>query len=74
MRKVTSPWWLALALAALLAAGCSGLLSGNLMEKQYQDGRIERLKVDGGERWSSYDKNSTKPDETCIILKSEKTF
>lgn len=71
-----SCWLLGLVLAACLVSGCSGVMSGSLIEKKYDDGRIERVKIDGGESWSwnTYDRNPTKEEDTCIILRQEKTF
>lgn len=76
MAGLKSSRWLGLALAVALAAGCAGLFSGNLLEKQYPSGQVDRLRVDGGDTWSwsTYDKNPTKPDEAAIMLKTEKTF
>lgn len=68
--------WLGVAaLAAMILSGCSeALLQGNLFEKRHDDGRVSRLKVEQGEGWSAYDRNSTKPDETSIFLLSQQTF
>jgi hypothetical protein len=76
MAGLKDSWWLGLVLAVALAAGCAGLFSGNLLEKQHQNGQVDRLRVDGGEgwNWGTYDKNPTKPDEAAIMLKTEKTF
>lgn len=72
-------WWgLILALAVLVGAGCSGVL----FESKREDGRVERLKVDGGESWSTYDEKPRNPaqdgrklqDEMSIMLKKEATF
>ncbi len=62
--------WLGLALAALLGASCSGILT----ESRQEDGREERLRIQGGESWRSWDRNPTKSDEGCILLKKESTF
>jgi hypothetical protein len=70
MRGRKTAWWLILALVALLGASCSGVL----LESRQEDGREERLRIDGGESWSAYDRNSRKEDETCIMLKKESTF
>lgn len=70
-------WWLGLALAALVLAGCSGVL----MESKQDDGRVERVKVDGGESWDSYDDKPRYPytkkkalEDMSIMLKKESTF
>ena len=64
-------WWLGLALALLLGAvGCSGILQ----ESQYEDGKVERLRIQGSESWKTWDRNSTKGDEGGFILKKEATF
>jgi hypothetical protein len=68
------------ALAVLvLAAGCSGVL----MEKKDSSGTVERVKIDGGESWDTYDNRPRLPyansgkhglEDMSIMLKSEKTF
>ncbi len=71
-------WGLILALAVLLGAGCSGVL----FESKHEDGRVERLRVDGGEGWSIYDDKPRNPyqdgkklqEEMSIMLKKEATF
>ena len=64
-------WWPGLVLAILLGAmGCSGILQ----ELQSDDGQTERLRVQGGESWKTWDRNATKADESCIMLKKESTF
>jgi hypothetical protein len=63
-------WWLAAALAMLLGQGCAGILA----ESHQDDGRVERLRLQGGEKWSVYDRNPLREDGTCIILKKESTF
>jgi hypothetical protein len=62
--------WLGLALAVLLSAGCSGILT----ESHYDDGRQETLRVQSGDKWSNWDRNPRKEDGTCIMLKKESTF
>jgi len=63
--------------AMMLAAGCSGVL----VERQDSSGRVERVTIDGGESWESYDTPPRYPyskrnsyDEMSIMLKSVKTF
>jgi len=64
-------WWLGLALTILLGAtGCAGILQESL----YEDGRAERLRIQGGESWKTWDRNSTREDESSVILKKEATF
>jgi len=70
-------WWLGLGLAALVLAGCSGVL----VESKQKDGQVERVKIDGGESWDSYDDKPRYPftkkknfDEMSIMLKREATF
>ncbi len=71
MESRKSRWWLGLALALLLGAvGCSGILQ----ESQYEDGKVERLRIQGGESWKTWDHNSTRKDESAFILKKEATF
>lgn len=63
-------WWLAMAMALFLGAGCSGILAESVSE----DGRLERIRVEGGESWKLYDRNPTRGDDSAIILKKESTF
>ena len=64
-------WWLGLALAVLLGAvGCSGILQ----ELQYEDGSVQRLRIQSGESWKTWDRNSTREDESSVFLKKEATF
>jgi hypothetical protein len=64
-------WWLGLVLAALLgAAGCAGVLQ----ESQYEDGNTGRLRIQGGESWKTWDRNSTKEEDSSFFLKKEATF
>jgi hypothetical protein len=57
-------------LTALLASGCGGIIQ----EKTTTDGTAERLRLDTGSKWSSWDRNPTKADDSCIMLKKESTF
>ncbi len=74
--SISKPWGrLALVLLLLWAGGCSGVL----MENKLDDGRVDRLVIDGGEGWDSYDTRSRFPqtrtrDEYSILLKKEATF
>jgi hypothetical protein len=61
----------------LLLGGCSGVL----YEKQDDAGRVDRVRLDGGESWNTFDttpryrSNKAKDqDPYCIMLKSEATF
>ncbi len=59
----------------LLGAGCAGVL----FESHLEDGNVQRLKVDGGESWSTYEDKPRYPqskikDEYSIWLKKEATF
>ncbi|MBI4795303.1 MAG: hypothetical protein HY790_05615 [Deltaproteobacteria bacterium] len=62
-------------LILLLGSGCSGVL----FEKKLEGGRVDRLKIDGGEGWSEYDDKPRYPqsktkDEYYIVIKKEATF
>jgi hypothetical protein len=68
------PWVVA---TALLMSGCA------LLEAKDSGGRVERLEIDSGESWSSYDTRPRDPnvstgknglDDMSIMLKSVKTF
>ncbi len=69
---------LILALAGLFfLAGCSGVI----YEKPHDDGGVSRLRLDGGESWSTYDttpryrsQKAKDQDDMCIMLKNESTF
>ena len=70
MRQERWVWPAAAALAAMLWCGCAGILS----EKVDDEGKMERLRVGGSDNWSTYDRNSTKKDESVFMLKKESTF
>jgi len=71
MESRKNRWWLGLVLAVQLGAvGCSGILQESL----YEDGKVERLRIQGGESWKTWDPNSTRKDESAFILKKEATF
>ena len=71
MESRKNRWWLGLVLAVQLGAvGCSGILQESL----YEDGKVERLRIQGGESWKTWDRNSTRGDESAFILKKEATF
>jgi hypothetical protein len=63
-------WFCLAALAALLWCGCAGIIA----EKSDDRGQTERLLLGTGGKWSSWDRNSTKKDESLILLKKESTF
>ena len=56
-------WSLILALAALLLAGCSGVL----LESKQEDGRTDRVKIDAGESWDVLRRQA----ETLLMIKKE---
>jgi hypothetical protein len=56
--------------AALLCCGCSGILA----EKVGENGQADRLRLDTGGKWSPYDQNPLKEDESFIRLKKDLTF
>ena len=67
--------WLGLALLLLWGSGCSGVL----FEKKLDDGRVDRVVIDGGESWDTYERRSVYPrtrtkDEYSIVIKQEATF
>lgn len=70
MRRNQGIWLAGAALAALLFCGCGGILAENVNE----DGNTERILVGTAGKWSYYDRNPTKKDETSIMLKKESTF
>jgi hypothetical protein len=70
MAGVRSSWWLALAVTLLLGPGCTGILS----EQYYEDGRTERLRLQSGDKWSNWERNPFKENDTCIMLKKELTY
>ena len=64
-----------LALILLWGGGCSGVL----FEKQHDNGRVDRLMIDGGEGWGDYDDKPRYPqsktkDEYYFVIKKEATF
>ena len=69
MRRESGVWLAAAALAALLWCGCTGILA-----ESEKNGQTETLRVSTTDKWSSYDRNSTKEDESAIMLKKESTF
>ena len=66
---------LGMAAALLWTAGCNGVL----LETKKEDGRVEKLYLDGGESWTTYEDRSRYPqtrtkDGYSILLKREATF
>jgi hypothetical protein len=70
MRRERWVWPAAAALAALLWCGCAGIIS----EKMDSEGKTERLRLGTGDKWSTWDRNSTKKNESLFMLKKESTF
>ncbi|MFI5329751.1 MAG: hypothetical protein ACHQ2F_01765 [Desulfobaccales bacterium] len=69
MRRRSGLWLAAAALAALLCCGCAGILA-----ESEKDGQTERLRLGTTDKWSTYDRNSTKQNESVFMLKKESTF
>lgn len=70
------PWLVA---TIVLLSSCSGVL----MESKDSSGKVDRLKIDRGENWSSYDNKPREPyvstgkhglDDMSIRLMKEMTF
>jgi hypothetical protein len=70
MRRKRGVWLAAAALVALLWCGCAGIIS----ESFYDGGKAERLRLSSGDKWSNWDRNPTKQDESCLMFKKESTF
>jgi len=70
MRRERWVWLAAAALAAMLWCGCAGIIS----EKVDESGQTERLRLGTTEKWSTWDRNPTKQDESVFMLKKESTF
>jgi hypothetical protein len=70
MRRIMMGWLGVMVLASLLAGGCAGILA----EQPNADGTTERVRLDTGSKWSTWDRNPTKQDDSCIMLKKESTF
>ena len=69
MRRECGGWLAVVALVLLLCCGCVGILA-----ETEQDGQTERLRLSTTDKWSTYDRNSTKQDESVFMLKKESTF
>ena len=70
MRRERWVWPAAAALIALLWCGCAGIIA----EKMDDEGKTERVSLGTGDKWSTWDKNPTKKDESLLLLKKESTF
>ena len=62
----------------LFVGGCA---DGVLLEKDRGDGGLQRLRLDSGESWDSFDttpryrsQKAKDKDDYCIMLKNEATF
>jgi hypothetical protein len=76
VRKRCLPW---LVVAIVVLSGCSGVL----MESKDRSGQVERLRLDSGQSWKSYDSKPRQPyvssgkrglDEMNLMLLKEMTF
>jgi len=63
-------FWLAAAVLAALFCGCAGILAENVTE----EGLTERVRLGSTDKWSTWDRNPTKENESTILLKKESTF
>jgi hypothetical protein len=70
MRRTPEIWLAAAALVVLLGSGWAGTLA----EKVNENGQTARLTLGTTDKWSTYDRNPTKKDESLILLKKELTF
>jgi hypothetical protein len=70
MRRDKGIWLAAAALTALLWCGCAGIIA----EKKNDGGQTETVRLGTSGKWSSWDRNSTKKDESLFLLKKESTF
>ncbi len=76
-RKIYGTCFVALALLILLVGGCNGVL----YEKQSDNGVVQRLCIDQGQTWGSYNitprfysQNPKDMNEMSIMLRTERTF
>jgi hypothetical protein len=76
VRKRCLPW---LVVALVVLSGCSGVL----MESKDSSGQVDRLRLDGGESWNSYDNKPRQPyvdsgkhglNDMSLMLLKEMTF
>ncbi len=58
------------ALALLLWCGCAGIIA----QKVDDNGQTETLRLGTSGKWSNWDRNPTKRDESLFLLKKESTF
>jgi hypothetical protein len=70
MRQEKWVWPAAAVLATMLWCGCAGILA----EKVNDEGKAETLRLGTSDKWSTWDRNSTKKDESVFMLKKESTF
>jgi hypothetical protein len=70
MRRSGLPWLGLIVLVVLLVGGCVGIVA----QTKTDSGQTETLRVVSGSKWSSWDRNPTKEDDSCIMLKKESTF
>ena len=71
MRRINLRWLVVMGLAgSLLGSGCAGIIT----EKVSEDGKLERVRLDTGTKWSSWTRTPLKQDDSCIMLKKESTF
>ncbi|MGC2433127.1 MAG: hypothetical protein WA433_05025 [Desulfobaccales bacterium] len=76
-RKTYGAWIVALALLSVLAGGCNGVI----YQKQRDNGQTERVIIDQGGGWDSYNitpryysQNPKDLSDFCIMLRNERTF
>jgi hypothetical protein len=76
VKKRWLPWLVA---AIMVLSGCAGVL----MESKDSSGRVDRLKLNSGERWNSYDNKPRQPyvssgkhglNDMSLLLMKEMTF
>jgi hypothetical protein len=70
MRRNGLQWVGLMVLTVLLVGGCGGIIAKSTTDS----GKTETLRVVSGSKWSSWDRNPTKEDDSCIMLKKESTF
>jgi hypothetical protein len=70
MRRRSGLWLAAAAALLLWCSACAGILAENVRE----DGQSERVRLGSSDKWSTWDRNATKQNESLILLKQESTF